>query len=305
MKYSMIETILVTGATGTVGSEVVKQLSKEDKKDTNIRAAIHSQNKVDNLEQVVGNEKIEFVSLDYSDPKTVHEAFTNIDKVFLLTIPSPNSVDIASNVIKEAKKNGIKHIVKLSVMNADAQPGYAMGRLHRQEEKIIEESGIPYTFLRPTSFMQNFVNFFGQTIKSQNIFYFHGGDIKISFIDARDIAAVAVKTLLDFEEGPNNYSNKSYNITGQESLSYSQAAEILSKELGRRISYIDISEEDARKGMMQNGMSNWLIDIIIDGLNYIIRGDYGSQTSPVFEQITGRKPISFDQFVRDYSRYFK
>src|SRR5918996_205827 len=82
-------------------------------------------------------------------------------------------------------------------------------------------------------------------------------------------------------------NNKSYNITGQESLSYGQAAEILSKELGRRISYIDISEEDARKGMMQSGMSNWLIDIIIDGLNYIIRGDYGSQTSPVFEQITG------------------
>src|SRR3954451_13166887 len=305
MKYSMIETILVTGATGTVGSEVVKQLSKEDKKDINIRAAIHSQNKFDNLKQVVDNERIEFVSLDYSDPKTVHEAFTNIDKIFLLTMPSPNSVDIASNVIKEAKKNGIKHIVKLSVMNAEAQPGYAMGRLHRQEEKIIEESGIPYTFLPPTSFMQNFVNFFGQTIKSENIFYFHGGDIKISFIDARDIAAVAVKTLLDFEEGPNNYSNKSYNITGQESLSYSQAAEILSKELGRRISYIDISEEDARKGMMQSGMSNWLIDIIIDSLNYIIRGDYGSQTSTVFEQITGQKPISFDQFVRDYSRYFK
>jgi uncharacterized protein YbjT (DUF2867 family) len=304
MKYSMIETILVTGATGTVGSEVVNQLSKEDKKGINIRAAFHSQNKVDNLKQVVGNERIQFVGLDYSDPKTVHEAFTNIDKIFLLTIPSPNSVDIASNVIKEAKKNGIKHIVKLSVMNADAQPGYAMGRLHRQEEKIIEESGIPYLF-RPTSFMQNFVNFFGQTIGSQNIFYFHGGDIKISFIDARDIAAVAVKTLLDFEEGPNNYSNKSYNITGQESLSYSQAAEILSQELGRRISYIDISEEDARKGMVQSGMSNWLIDIIIDGLNYIIRGDYGSQTSPVFEQITGQKPISFDQFVRDHSRYFK
>lgn len=301
----MIETILITGATGTVGSEVVKQLSKEDKKDINIRAAIHSQNKVDNLKQVVGNERIQVVSLDYSDPKTVHEAFTNIDKIFLLTIPSPNSVDIASNVIKEAKKNGIKHIVKLSVMNADAQPGYAMGQSHRQEEKIIEESGIPYTFLRPTSFMQNFVNFFGQTIRSQNIFYFHGADIKISFIDARDIAAVAVKILLDFEEGPNNYSNKAYNITGQESLSYSQAAEILSKELGRRISYMDISEEDAREGMMQSGMSNWLIDIIIDGLNYIIRGDYGSQTSPVFEQITGRKPISFDQFVRDYSRYFK
>ena len=152
----MVDTILATGATGTVGSEVVRQLSKVTKEMG--RAAIHSPNKIDTLKQIV-NQRIEFVNLDHLEWKTVHEALANVQKIFLVTIPSPNSVDIVSNLVKESKKNGIKHIVKLSVMNADAQPGYAMGKLHRQEKKIIEESKKPHTFLRPTSFMQNFVNY--------------------------------------------------------------------------------------------------------------------------------------------------
>ncbi|MDF0681161.1 MAG: SDR family oxidoreductase [Candidatus Nitrosocosmicus sp.] len=297
----MVDTILVTGATGTVGSEVVRQLSKV--KNGIVRAAIHSPNKIDTLKQI-DNHRIEFVNLDYLESKTVHEALANVQKIFLVTTPSPNSVDITSNLVKEAKKNGIKYIVKLSVMNADAQPGYAMGKLHRLEEKIIEESNIPHTFLRPTSFMQNFVNYFGQTIRNQNAFYFHGGDVKIGFVDARDIATVAVK-ILTLDEDQYTYNHKSFNVTGQEMLSYNQAAEILSKEIGRKISYVDITGDDLRKGMKQSGMSDWLIDVIMDSLNYIIRGEYGSQTSDVIEQITGRKPISFDQFVRDYSRYFR
>ena len=179
-----------------------------------------------------------------------------------------------------------------------------MGWLHREEEKIIQESQIPYTFLRPTIFMQNFVDFFGHTIKNQNTFYFHGGDAQINFVDARDIGTVAANVLL-FDEDDDVYSNKAFNVTGQDILSYYQTAEILSKEIGRKISYVDVSEEDTRNGMKQAGMSDWLIDIIINSLNYIIRGEYGHQTSNIVEHLTGRKARSFDQFVKDYSRYFR
>ena len=123
-----------------------------------LRAAIHSSNKIGTLKQIV-NQRIEFVNLDYLEWKTAHEALANVQKIFLVTIPLPNSVDIVSNLENESKKNGIKYIVKFSIMNADTQPGYAMGKLHRQEKKIIEESKKPHTFLRPTSFMQNFVNY--------------------------------------------------------------------------------------------------------------------------------------------------
>jgi len=300
----MVETILVTGATGTVGSEVVKQLSQL-KENISIRAAINSQNKVDNLKQIIDDEKrIQLVDFDYNEPTSIQKAINKVDKIFLVTIPSVSFSDNISNFVEEAKRNGIKHIVKLSVMNADAQPGYAMGRLHRQEEKIIEESKVPYTFLRPTTFMQNFVTYFSHTIKNQNAFYFHGGNVLIRFVDARDIATVAAK-ILTYDKKAHLYSYKSYNITGQNALSYNQAAEILSRETGWKISYIDLSEEEARNGMKQRGMSDELVEIIIDSLKYINRGDYGSETSETIEQITGRKPIVFEQFVRDYIRYFR
>jgi uncharacterized protein YbjT (DUF2867 family) len=189
-------------------------------------------------------------------------------------------------------------------MAADVEPGTIIGRLHRQEEKIIEESGITYAFLRSGAFMQNFINFFGQTIKNQNAFYLPAGDGKVSFVDVRDIAAVVAK-LLTKNNGNRGqqHENKAYDITGPEALSYSQAAEIISKEIGKKISYVDIPEEDARKAMKGIGMEDWLIDAIMELYN-IIKAGYASQTTNTVEQIIGRKPTSFAQFVRDYSNSF-
>lgn len=114
-----------------------------------------------------------------------------------------------------------------------------------------------------------------------------------------------VVKILTFDEDQYTYNYKSFNVTSQGTLSYSQATEILSKEIGRKTSYLYITGDDGRNGMKQNDIRDWLIDVIIDSLNYIIRGEYRSQTSDVIEQITGRKPMSFDQFVREYSRYFR
>src|SRR5919106_6266428 len=191
MKNSQEKTILVTGATGTVGSEVVKQLAEvSSSSGYNVRAAVHSKNKSNQLRQLE-SEGVEIVDLDYTKPETIKYALNNVDKLFLQTLPTPNVADICSNIINEAKKNGVK-FVKLSAMGAsDSEPKSTVLRLHGEEEKIIEDSGMPYTFLRPPVFMQNFVTQFGHTIKTQNAFYVPAGDAKISFVDTRDIGAVA------------------------------------------------------------------------------------------------------------------
>jgi uncharacterized protein YbjT (DUF2867 family) len=170
---NMVETTQVTGATGTVGSEVVKQLlasspSSPSSDHNLIKAAVHSQNKADKVKQ--DNKEVEIVNIDYNKAETIADALINVDKLFLLIDPVPN-ISISSNVVKEAKKNGVKCIVMLSSLAVDVEPRITIGRLHRQEEKIIEESGIPYTFLRPNAFMQNFVNFFGHTIKTQKMHF--------------------------------------------------------------------------------------------------------------------------------------
>jgi uncharacterized protein YbjT (DUF2867 family) len=299
--------ILVTGATGTVGTEVVKQLTSPSSSlssASRVRAAVHSKDKADKLR--IENKTIEIVNMDYNKPETIVDSLNGIDTLFLLTLPTPSMPEIASNLIKEAKKNDITHIVKLSVLDADAEPGIMIGRMHRQEEKIIEESGIPYTFLRAGAFMQNFINFYGQTIRTQNAFYLPAGEGKVSFVDVRDIAAVATEILLAKDNGTKiqqQHEYKKYGITGNEALSYSQAAEILSNVLGRRISYVDVADEDARNAMKKMGMEDWLIDALIELYN-VIRSGYASQSTTVVEQITGRKPISLEQFARDYLSFF-
>jgi uncharacterized protein YbjT (DUF2867 family) len=297
MKTAEQKTVLVTGATGTVGSEVIKQLSKAST-DVNIKAGVHS---VENAKLVKEDDRIKAVQIDYKKPETLKESFKDADKLFLLTHDSPKSPEHASNLVAEAKKSGIRHIVKLSALGADMESVVASLRLHRQAEKIIEESGIPYTFLRPGEFMQNFVNFDSQTIKEQGAFYLPAGDPKVSFVDVRDIAAVAVKTLTDDEKHNNN---KTYTITGPEALSYYQAAEILSNATGKKISYVNVSKEEARRAMKEMGIDDWWINTIIEVYDFYKSG-IQAQVSSAVEEVTGKKPISFSQFAKDYVQAFK
>ena len=293
----------MTGATGTVGSEVVKQIVSKPAENS-IRAAVHLKNKADRIRHFI-NKGVEIVELDYMKPDTITKALNNMDKLFLQTLPVPNVVDICSYIVKEAKKNDVNHIVKLSAMGADSQSGVTILRLHGEEENIIKDSGIPYTFLRPPAFMQNFITQFGQTIKTQNAFYVPAGDAKMSFVDVRDIAMIAANILMNSNGNENKqYMNKAYEITGPEALTYSQVAEIISDEVGRKITYIDIAEDTAREGLKQIGMDDWSINIMIE-LFSTIRGGYGSETTEAVEDITGRRPISMTEFANDYAEVFR
>lgn len=269
-------TILVTGAAGTIGSEVVRQLSAKGQ--IGIRAAARSA-----TNPIFKDLKsVEIVELDYNKPETLATAFKDVNKLFLLTPFQSDMLDLTSNLVNAAKKSGVKHIIKQSVMGADAELGITPGRLHRQAEKIIEKSGIPFSFLRPNFFMQNFANFYSPMIKSQGALYAPAGDGKVSFVDVRDIAAVAVQALIN----DNQHKGKSYNITGPEVLSYGQAAEILSRELGKEIKYVNIPDEDARKGMKDMGMDDWSANSMIE-LFDITRKGYASDISSVVEELTG------------------
>ena len=290
------ETILVTGATGTVGSEVVKQLSTYTS-DINIKAAVHS---IQNAKKVLQYERVETVQIDYNKPESLAAAFKDADKLFLLTHPSPMTVEHESNLVDEAKKFGITHIVKQSIMGADLKADVEAMRLHHQAEKIIEESGVSYTFLRPNEFMQGFINFQGPTIKSNNAFYLPAQDAKVSFVDVRDIAAVAVQALVDRDK----HYNKTYLITGPEALSYYQAADILSNATDKKISYVNVSDEEALVALKEEGMNDWLINTILELYQYFRKG-YASQVSSAVEEVTRRKPITFTQFATDYVDAFR
>jgi uncharacterized protein YbjT (DUF2867 family) len=204
----MVGTILVTGATGNIGSQLLKQLASISDGNIRDRAAVLSINGASKIK----DQEVELVELDYNKPASIDKALNNIDKMFLLTPTDPNLVEFTSNLVKAAKNttaSKVKHIVKLSHIRADAKPQIQITRLHRQAEKVIEESGIPFTFLRPNFFMQNFL-YYGQTENNQTSFYLPVEDGKVSFVDVRDIASVATKALTEKSE---QHLGKAYDIT--------------------------------------------------------------------------------------------
>lgn len=285
----MTNTILVTGATGNVGSQVVQQLIAAG---ITPRVAVRSLNKADTLKQA-GAEPVE---MDLDKLETVQPAFEGVDKVFLVSPFVPNMVQLAAILVEAAKKANLKQVVRLSAL---AQPGITLSKWHGDVEKMIEDSGIPFTFLRPNGFMQNFVNSMADTIKTQNAFYMPIGDGKVSLVDTRDLAAVAVAALTN-----TGHENKAYEITGSEALSNYQIATIFSQVLGRTINYVDVPEDAARQGMQNAGMPDVIVNALLE-LYASYKAGQAATVSPVIEQVTGKKPISFEQFARDYAEAFK
>ena len=292
------ERILVTGASGVIGSELVKQLSDSD---AIFRIGVHSNESANKLTKI--SRGGDFAEIDYEKPDTLSIACKDVDRVFLL-ISGPQAVEHASRFVNGAMKAGVRYIVKISHLRADAEPGVTITRLHRQVEKVIEESGIEFTFLRPNSFMQNFVDFYAQSIRSKNAFYVPGGNAKVSFVDVRDIASVAANILIDENgNGEMTHIGRAYDITGPEALSYNRAAEILSKITNKKISYVNSTHTEARQGMREMGMDEWFINIALELYDSYRKG-YASNISPAVESITGTKPRTFIEFAKEHARYF-
>ncbi len=284
----MPETILVTGATGTVGSRTVKALLKSGG-GSRIVAAGRNTAKLAALQSAGAH----IAEMDWNKPGTVEQAFSGATKLFLLT--SPNFSDSTlemSTAISAAEAAGIEYIARLSVMGAEDEPGITLTRVHRSEELAIMGSQIDYTFLRPNGFMQN-IEQQAQMIKEQNAFYMPLGDARVSFVDVDDIAAVAAAVLLD---GSKQYSGKAYDLTGPEAVSGVDMANVLSQVLGREIRYVAVSDEMASGGMRAQGMPDTAIAALMELFESYKQGKYAPTVTAV-PSITGRAATSFQQYV--------
>jgi uncharacterized protein YbjT (DUF2867 family) len=280
--------ILITGASGNVGREVVKQALIVGLK---IRATFQS---ADVAAKAPAG--LEGVIMDYAKSETIRPVLHGVEKIFLVGPPVQNLPALEANFIKEVRSAGQKHIVKLSALGGH-ESMFAGG--HRDSEENIEASGLPYTFLRPNGFMQNLVNYNAGTIRSQNAFYGCQGEGAVSVVDIRDIAAVAVIVL-----AATGHEGKSYTLTGGEAVTNGQVAEKISRVAGRKISYLDLPPGEFKKAILSSGTSEWSADALVD-LQRLYREGKANLVTDDVERLTGRKPIAFDQFARDYAFAFQ
>lgn len=281
--------ILVTGGTGTSGSDVVRQLAATG---TRFRALARNPDKAAAL-KLPG---VEIVRGDLAQPDSLAPALKGIDRLFMLSSPVPNQVELETNLLNAAKKAGVRHVVKFSAMTASPDVPARFPRAHGLIEQKVRESGLAWTFLRPTFFMQNLLGLAGMV--RQGTIYQPAGQSKASFIDTRDIAAVAVQALTN-----NGHEGKVYDLTGPELLSYADIADILSGVLGRPVEYQDIPPAAARQAMIEMGIPEWNADGINELLDQMRAGQYARITTNVHD--VGRKaPTTLAQFARENQAAF-
>ena len=287
-------TLVITGATGTVGSEVVRQLAAVA--GVQPVALVRDEAKAQVLFAGLGPAAA-VRAVDYADGAALAAALADLraEKLFLLTPLAPDLVEQSRRVVDAAKAAGVRHVVKLSGLGADAPAPIQLGRWHRAAEQHLEASGLSWTHLRPNAFMQNFQTYHGDAIRIQNAFFLPHGDGACSYVDVRDVAAAAVAALTG-----NGHEGHAYNLTGPAALTGLDIARHLSRAAGRNIVYVETTDEQARAGFEEMEAPPWMADALME-LNGLIRRGLTAAVSPDLPRLIGRPALSFETYARDHA----
>lgn len=275
--------LLVTGALGNVGAEVVQQLQAAG---LPCRAADIS---VEKIHERFGS-TLEAVWFDYSRPETFAPAFEGVERMFLMRPPQITDVKrLMFPALEAAYATGVKQVVFLSLIGIEKTPFVP----HYKVEEYLRSSGKVWTFLRCSFFMQNLNTTHRREIRERSEIFIPAGRSKTSFLDVRDIAAVAVAAL-----SQSGHANQAYDLTGPEALDYWQAADILSGTLGRKITYRNPGPLRFLLRTVREG-TPFPFALIMTGLYTATRMGQANVITGEVERLTGRKPISFRQYAEE------
>ena len=279
--------ILVTGATGNVGSRVVRELRERG---ASVRAFARDTAKA---AKVLGD-GVELASGDFSDAVSVRRALKGVEGVFLACANGPRQVEYETGLIDAAREAGVRRIVKLSALGAEVGSPVAFWEWHGRIEEHLRASGVPAVVLRPTFNMTNLLGSAEQVRHAGSLFAPAGG-ARVAMIDPADVAAVAAVALT--EDG---HDGRAYTLTGPEAISFERVAEGLSAATGRRVRYVSVPDEAARQGMIEQELPEFVATQIVAIFGFLRRGDQDETTDGV-RALTGYEPRPFARFAREHA----
>ena len=279
--------VLVTGATGNTGSLLVPALLREN---VDVRIFVRDEAKARPLKDLGA----EVVTGDLDEPTTILPAVKNVDKIYLLTWNGETQLQQAENVINAAKYEGGSRIVRHSMWGPDnsriIKQGYKI-------EEMIKSSGLPWTILKPTFYMQNTM-MAAQTISSDGVIYWDMKDGKLGMIDVRDIADSAFAAITG--EG---HEGKSYILTGPEAISFNDIAKTFSRVLDKEVKYVSVPGEASFQSMTGMGVPEWIAKGYVE-LSEGFSENFANSTTKNVEILTEHPARSFEQFTNDFAQVF-
>lgn len=279
--------ILVTGATGKIGSEVMARLIE---KRVRVRAFVRDRSRGEAWQRA----GVELQVGSFEEGGALDRALTGVQTLFLL---SPARVDAELDVLARAADAGVTRVVKVSAAGAAADSPYPLARAHFQVERRIAELRLAGTILRPGMFAQNLLGF-ADSIRRAGRFFGAYGQGVIAPIDTRDIADVAVAALLQPA-----HAGSTYTLTGPATHDFRELASKLSAAVGRAIEYVDIPSSALREQLANQGLPSHVIEELVVRQADIAAGKAG-QVSDDVTRVLGRPARTFDDFARDYANAF-
>jgi uncharacterized protein YbjT (DUF2867 family) len=283
--------ILVIGARSTIGSALIEELLA--RRETP-RALIP----LDQDGELHFPESVDMVAGELADPASLVEAMQGVDRVFLLSEPTPDEVRLNSNAIRVAKGMGIRLLVRCSTLGANPSSPAVLIRDHGQSDRYLEQSRLPYVILRPNRLLQSVVETTIPSIDADGRFAVNAGSARISMVDARDVAAAAATVLT--EPG---HEGRRYDVTGPEALSYGEVARRLARAIGWPTTYVDTADDAMRKALRASGMDEWRATAEAELFAEYRRGGafgYASAVTETVERLTGRAPRTLDDVIEEW-----
>jgi uncharacterized protein YbjT (DUF2867 family) len=278
-------TLLILGATGSIGSELVRFL--RDRPNLELRALARNEDRAARLrEQGI----TPFIG-DLDDAKTLPPAFEGVDRLWSLTAFGPRAPENSMNVTWAARQAKVKHVVRLSAIGAAHDAPTRNGRLHALSDREIMASGIPWTVIKPHFFMQNFLPQV-PVMKAAGALHQDLGTGKLGMIDVKDVAEFGAAVLT----APERHVERTYTITGPASIGLDEVASEFGRALGRQVDYVPVSHEDARRAFVEMGVPDWFADGFVEYGAAYERG-WGDFTTPDFSSVVGKKATSFAEFL--------
>lgn len=282
--------VLVTGATGTIGSQVVRELGERGLR---VRAFVRDRVRA----AALFGADVELVRGDFGEPQSIFPALDGVDALFLACANHPRQVEYETSVIDAAGRSGVPRIVKLSAIGAEVGSPLGFWDWQGRIEQHLRAAGLPAVILRPGAYMSALLGAAG-TIRHTGSLFVAAGESRTAMVDPRDVAAAAAAVLA--EEG---HEGRVYVLTGPEALTYHEIARDLSTVMGREVVYVAVSDEEAREGLRRSGTPEWLVENLVT-MFALVREGATARTTEDVRRLTGREPRRFAEFARDHASVF-
>jgi uncharacterized protein YbjT (DUF2867 family) len=283
--------VLVTGATGRIGSEVVRALADADRP---VRAMTRRPERAAWMQE----RDVDVVQGDFLEPTTLAAAVEGVGRAFLLSPNAREMKEMQSNFVEAAEAAGVDHVVKLSAAGADADSSWDIARWHGEVEADVETAALDHTFVRPVSYMQNLLDD-APTIRSDGFFArATPPDARINVVDTRDVARVAARALLD-----DGHRGRTYKPTGPEPITFARMASVIAEATGRPVEFRERDPATAKASLLEDGAPEWLADAMV-GLQVAFGEGIADLNNDHVVQVTGTPPRSFATFANDHAEQF-